>query len=304
MMETVSTNEAMLSDYAERIVELVLSSNVRLPASLPRSGKIVSVNNALAFLKRHAQMLARCGPQLSMPRIAFHWTAEANLQSIAETNLRVPDGANLKRKNGAAFGHGIYLAPRFRDFREDFSNGASVAVMALVITGRQQVRRPRSEARGVLELPDDFDSVRGFVSNRPCETWVLPEADLVLPCFLVDELALQEATEVLQAVIHLISASAEAEGSSGHHQSSAEQAPHDSCSFRRWGRGKLIMNTCPEQSAENAAQSQESTLQRNLGQADEKTPQRDHEETAADIKTQLHGVAHRRRWQARTEKLR
>merc|ERR1711920_714290 len=158
-------------------------------------------SNVLAFLRRYLKMVAHCGAEISKPRIAFHWTAPENFESIAGSNLRVPAGVG---KNGAAFGHGIYVAPNFRDFHKDFGKGTSVAFMCLVLTGRQEVRRPRSEKRGVLELSKEFDSIRGLLSDRPCETWVIPTADLVLPCFLVDELARKAAAETLDSVIKFI----------------------------------------------------------------------------------------------------
>lgn len=227
-MENLGSNKASWSEYALRIVTLIQHSDVRLPAGLPSSGKIVRKANVEPFLRRYSQMVECCGTKASKPRIAFHWTASENFASIADSNFRVPDGVG---KNGAAFGHGIYVAPNFRDFREDFSKGTSVALMCLVLTGRQEVRRPRSEARCVLELSDEFDSIRGLLSNRPCETWVLPTADLVLPCFLVDELARKEAAETLNAVIELVCESCQFETTS-------HEAPAGTCSNRRWHRNK------------------------------------------------------------------
>eukprot|EP00969_Alexandrium_andersonii_P144537 6391437-Alexandrium_andersonii.AAC.1 len=33
----------------------------------------------------------------------------------------------------------------------------------------------------------------GRLPGRPCDTWVFPASDQVMPCFLVDELALPQA---------------------------------------------------------------------------------------------------------------
>lgn len=196
--------EKVLRDRAQRIVALIQNSEVRLASGLPRDGKVASFQNAMLFALRYLRMVHQRGAEISTPQIAFHWTAESNFQSIVESNLRVPDGVDVRRKHGAAFGHGIYTCPDFRTAKEDFSHGTSSCFMCLVLTGRQQVRQPRSEKRGILDLPAEFDSIRGRLSLRPCDTWVLPEADMVLPCFLVDELALKEATVVLRAVISLL----------------------------------------------------------------------------------------------------
>eukprot|EP00746_Dinoflagellata_sp_MGD_P010792 gnl/MRDRNA2_/MRDRNA2_122423_c0_seq1.p1 gnl/MRDRNA2_/MRDRNA2_122423_c0~~gnl/MRDRNA2_/MRDRNA2_122423_c0_seq1.p1 ORF type:complete len:418 (+),score=63.45 gnl/MRDRNA2_/MRDRNA2_122423_c0_seq1:130-1383(+) len=196
--------EKVLRDRAQGMVALIQNSEVRLAAGLPRDGKVASFHNAMLFSLRYLRMVRQRGADISTPRIAFHWTAESNFRSIAESNLRVPDGIDVRRKNGAAFGHGIYTCPDFRTAKEDFSHGTSSCFMCLVLTGRQQIRQPRSEKRGILDLPAEFDSIRGRLSLRPCDTWVLPEADMVLPCFLVDELALKEATLVLRAVISLL----------------------------------------------------------------------------------------------------
>lgn len=289
-------NDAALLQRTEVIVKILRNTDVCLPAGLPMAGRIVRRANVLAFLRRYIDMVACCGADLSRPRIAFHWTAEENFQSIADSNLHVPDGINFKRKNGAAFGNGIYVAPRFRDFREDFSNGASVALMCLVITGRQQVRRPRSEARGVLQLPAEFDSIRGLLSNRACETWVLPEADLILPCFLVDELALQESCEVLRAVINLICEPAEVRTSALRGTDGSTSAPRDVHVMRRWYREQLQAGTTTYPIERGLVQ--ESKLPNGLGQKDEQSA----DVETLNVKSQLQADPQRRRWRARATK--
>lgn len=197
--------EAAVVERAGRVVELLQRADVKLPADLPAGGQVLGEDNALLFVARYARMLKERGPQAAKPRVAYHWTAEANFQSIAESNLRVPDGAGVKKKHGAAFGRGIYTSPDFRFAREDFSYGASATFMCLVLTGKQEHRYPRSQS-SLAALTQGCDSVTGRLPGRPCDTWVFPASDQVLPCFLVDEVALPEALAALRAAAAVLEA--------------------------------------------------------------------------------------------------
>eukprot|EP00929_Paragymnodinium_shiwhaense_P070962 TRINITY_DN36045_c0_g1_i2.p1 TRINITY_DN36045_c0_g1~~TRINITY_DN36045_c0_g1_i2.p1 ORF type:complete len:977 (-),score=131.76 TRINITY_DN36045_c0_g1_i2:137-3067(-) len=195
--------QAALLDRATRLVELLKKADIKPPAGMPQGGTVVGEDNALLFLARLVQMLRERPAEEAAPQIAYHWTAESNFQSIAESNLRVPDGANVKKKHGAAFGRGIYCSPDFHFAREDFSYGASATFLCLVLPGKQMHRNP-GQARNQQDLPRGFDSVKGRVPGRPCDTWVLPSSEQVLPCYLVDELALPDALRVVRAAIALL----------------------------------------------------------------------------------------------------
>lgn len=195
--------EAALLQRSGRLFELLKGADVRLPAGMPAGGQVLSEDNALLFVARFARMLAQRGPEAAAPKVAFHWTAEANFQSIAESNLRVPDGASIKKKHGAAFGRGIYASPDFRFAKEDFSYGASATFMCLVLIGKQEYRQPRSHNNS-RDISHEFDSVKGRMPGRHSDTWVLPESEQVLPCFLVDEVALGPASDALRRAIALL----------------------------------------------------------------------------------------------------
>jgi len=230
----------------ERTLRLVAllrdAEEVKAPRGVPCEGKVVSFDNALAFLQRYLRFLRDLGPELASPQVTFHWTAEENFQSIVESNLRVPqadaaDEGGVKKKHGAAFGRGIYTCPDYKMAKEDFSYGASATFACLALTGRQLVRHHgkghgRSDSRG-----PDFDSVTGRLPGRNCCTWVFPASDQILPCFLVDEVAIPAAVAKLRQAIALIrEAWPDANPQAPTALQTMEEAEEDDAATNRWRR--------------------------------------------------------------------
>eukprot|EP00439_Symbiodinium_sp_Y106_P025528 s2628_g3.t1 len=188
----IEVDEDVVTDRTVRLVELLRNAeDVRPPKGLPCEGKVVSFDNALAFLFRYVRFLRELGPDLASPQ---------------ESNLRVPsaDPAGVKKKHGAAFGRGIYTCPDYKMAKEDFSYGASATFACLALVGRQKVRH-HGKGHGLSESHGaDFDSVLGRMPGRNCATWVLPASDQILPCFLVDEVALPAAVAKLRQALALI----------------------------------------------------------------------------------------------------
>lgn len=204
LVEAVSEGEVV--DRALRLVALLReAADVRAPAGVPCEGKVVSFDNALRFVARYRRFVKDIGDEAACPRITFHWTAEENFQSIVESNLKVPNReAGIKQRHGAAFGRGIYTCPDFKMAKEDFSYGASATFVCLVLVGRQLTRH-HGKGHGLSECRgEDFDSVLGRLPSRYCGTWVLPESDQILPCFLIDEVAISAALEKLREAIALL----------------------------------------------------------------------------------------------------
>ncbi|CAK9028415.1 unnamed protein product [Durusdinium trenchii] len=96
----------------ERTLRLVAllreAEEVKAPKGVPCDGKVVSFDNALAFLQRYNRFLRDLGPKLASPQ---------------ESNLRVPkadptEANGVKKKHGAAFGRGIYTCPDYKMAKE------------------------------------------------------------------------------------------------------------------------------------------------------------------------------------------
>jgi len=221
------TNEDEEEDDATAAVERALSLvallreavEVRAPPGVPCEGRVVNFDSAVRFVARHRRLAREHGPEVACPRVTFHWTAEENFQSIVESNLRVPDrpaafsgggsadaetGAAVKRRHGAAFGRGIYTCPDYRMAREDFAYGARATFVCLALPGRQRVRQHRPRQGHLACGGADFDSVVGKLPGRYVDTWVFPDSDLLLPCFLVDEVAIPAAVEKLREASALL----------------------------------------------------------------------------------------------------
>ncbi|CAE8584288.1 unnamed protein product [Polarella glacialis] len=204
-VETAAESEEMM-ERALEIVRTLRSFTVRAPAGMPCAGSVVNFDLAVRFVRRHARMLRQRGPELALPRVTYHWTAEENFNSIIEQNLLVPDGETVKKKHGAALGRGVYTCPDFRFAQEDFSYGAPACFVCLVLLGRQEERHVRDKAKYSAKaqgVDSGFDSITGRLPGRYVDTWVLPDSDLLLPCFLVDELALREALIAITAVVRV-----------------------------------------------------------------------------------------------------
>ena len=81
---------------------------MQAPAGVPCGGQVVCFDHAWAFVKRQRRLQLRLGADHAQTRVAYHWTAEDNFESIVQTNLKVPDpeANGIKKKHGAAFGRG------------------------------------------------------------------------------------------------------------------------------------------------------------------------------------------------------
>eukprot|EP00933_Yihiella_yeosuensis_P002016 TRINITY_DN10331_c0_g1_i2.p1 TRINITY_DN10331_c0_g1~~TRINITY_DN10331_c0_g1_i2.p1 ORF type:complete len:681 (+),score=154.22 TRINITY_DN10331_c0_g1_i2:45-2045(+) len=251
-----------LLDRSARLVELLRAAEVQLPAGLPKDGKIVREDNALLFVARYVQMLRRRGSDIAVPRVAFHWTAESNFQSIVDSTLRVPDGANVKKKHGAAFGPGIYTSPDFHFAKEDFSYGAVATFMCLGLPGKQLHRQPGSK-KNHLGMPQGFDSVVGRLPGRPCDTWVFPEVDQLLPCFLVDELALHDASKILLEASKILTEPWPA--GTPHHKDSADSVNDDHSSVHFIGDDASSVFVVAASDGGSCLDTKASTIESNSG---------------------------------------
>jgi len=196
----------IIADRALRLVALLREApDVKAPPGVPCEGKVVNFDAAMAFVMRYCRMVLGAGADMARPRVTYHWTAEENFQSIVETNLRVPNPETngVKKKHGAAFGRGVYTCPDFKMAKEDFSYGAAATFVCLCLPGRQRVRR-HSPGQGLKECKGkSFDSVIGLLPNRYVHTWVFPESSQLLPCFLVDEIAIPAALAVLKQAMQI-----------------------------------------------------------------------------------------------------
>ncbi|CAJ1400626.1 unnamed protein product [Effrenium voratum] len=265
-------DDAEVSDILmERTLQLVAllryAEEVKAPKGVPCEGKVVSFDNTLAFLRRYRKFVKQLGSELALPQVTFHWTAEENFQSIVESNLKVPnaDSSGVKKKHGAAFGRGIYTAPDYKMAKEDFSYGASTTFACLAITGRQMTRQ-HGKGHGLSDCRGaDFESVVGRLPGRNCVTWVLPSSDQILPCFLVDEVAIPAAVAKLREAILLIRepwpeapspAPSELAGMEGlDTDERVPDCPQDSMGsrWRRADRGYSAAAACPDREDETDA---------------------------------------------------
>ncbi|CAK0861220.1 unnamed protein product [Prorocentrum cordatum] len=180
------------------VAELLLSAEPPAPPDMPQRGQIVDFDHLLRFVRQHRRMCDLRGFDAARPRVVYHWTSEANFESIVASGLRVPDGGSVAVAHGSSFGNGIYVSPDFRYGEEFFGYGARAAFMCLGLPGRQHFGKPDVDGLG---QPDGYDSAVGREGQRGVDEWVFFRADQLLPVFLVDKLGVVIARDAAAAAI-------------------------------------------------------------------------------------------------------
>jgi aprataxin and PNK-like factor len=149
--------------------------------------KISKIENVLkpelvaAFETRWNGMTQKIGANLTKPCIAYHGTAETNINSILEKGLLVPgkgDGKTVQHATDSGWwGGGIYLSPD-SSLSIGYCRGGKKLLICSVIMGRRF---------NVTERMDGADLKENYDSHVACNgtEWVLFEPSQVLPCYLV-----------------------------------------------------------------------------------------------------------------------
>lgn len=122
---------------------------------------------------------------LAGPRVVYHWTPSINFKSIINTNLQVPDQKHiLNQTDNGYYGAGIYASPSFLSFQQ-YAHGKGGCFLCLGLPGRQHIASKKQD-RG---RPCRANHETHVSPNQ--QEWVFFSSDQLLPCFLIDEVALQ-----------------------------------------------------------------------------------------------------------------
>jgi len=153
-----------------------------------QSGQVIAkIENVLKpelvalYEARWATMKKTLGTDLSKPNIAYHGTAEANINSILERGLLVPgkgSGADVKHAtDNGWWGGGIYLAPD-PQLSIGYCRGGKKLLICSVLMGRRYIVNQRMDGAGLQAGHDSHVACGGT-------EWVIFEPSQVLPCYLV-----------------------------------------------------------------------------------------------------------------------
>jgi len=149
--------------------------------------KIHSIENVLKpelvenFENRWRKLKQERGEKLARPQIAYHGTAEQNIESILERGLLVPGkgrGKDVGHATDTGFwGGGIYLSPNAQT-SVGYCRGGKRLLVVSVLMGMAYTVQTRMDGQ---------DCQPGFDSHIACggNEWVLFDPNQVLPCYLI-----------------------------------------------------------------------------------------------------------------------
>lgn len=115
--------------------------------------------------------------------VVYHWTREANINTIIDNNLRVPgdvnsDGSRIQTANGERYGRGIYAATDL-NYGRHYGRGARGAFLCLALPGVfRHGRRRVDQLLSTGKLPDS-------ICDGPLR--VYRSSAQLLPLFVTDE---------------------------------------------------------------------------------------------------------------------
>ena len=91
---------------------------------------VVNFDHSVPWLERHAREVSANGSAKIL--IVFHGTAKHNFRSIIDSNLKVPDGQEVKHATDEGyFGKGIYTSPSI-SYASAYGKGNPKVIAALV----------------------------------------------------------------------------------------------------------------------------------------------------------------------------
>jgi len=186
-IEDGNNQEQMLAMQSHRYLpneDVMKFINVGVKTSGQTISKIENVLKpelVAAFEAQWENMKKKRGHELSRPNIAYHGTAEQNINSILERGLLVPGRGTGKDVGHATdsgwWGGGIYLAPD-PQLSIGYCRGGKKLLICSVLMGKRY---------NVTQRMDGADCQAGYDSHVACSgaEWVIFEPSQVLPCYLV-----------------------------------------------------------------------------------------------------------------------
>jgi len=182
-----NTSEALLEMHAHRylpndqIVYFIEEGVKRNNVKIAKIENILKPELVVRFERRWNQLKGTRGEALAQPKIAYHGTAEANINSILERGLLVPgmgEGGDVRHAtDNGWWGKGIYLAPD-PGLSIGYCRGGSKLLICSVLMGKTFDVTNRLDGQGVTP---------GYDSHTACNgsEWVIFDPSQVLPCYLI-----------------------------------------------------------------------------------------------------------------------
>jgi len=186
-MDDGNNQEALLQMHAHRylpndqIIHFIEDGVKRNNVKIAKIENILKPELVVKFERRWNQLKSSRGDKLAQPQIAYHGTAEQNIDSILERGLLVPgmgEGGDVKHAtDNGWWGKGIYLAPD-PGLSIGYCRGGSKLLICSVLMGKTFTVNSRIDGQGLSA---------GFDSHTACNgtEWVIFDPNQVLPCYLI-----------------------------------------------------------------------------------------------------------------------
>jgi diadenosine tetraphosphate (Ap4A) HIT family hydrolase len=186
-MDDGNNQEALLEMHAHRylpnsqILEFMEDGIKRNNVKIARIENILKPELVVRFEKRWGELKVLRGQQLAQPQIAYHGTAEGNIDSILDRGLLVPgmgEGTDVAHAtDNGWWGKGIYLSPD-SSLSIGYCRGGSKLLICSVLMGRPYNVQARMDGQGLKEGYDSHIDLSG-------KEWVIFNPAQVLPCYLI-----------------------------------------------------------------------------------------------------------------------
>jgi len=186
-LEEGNNQEALLEMHAhrylpnEQIIQFIDEGVKRSDVKIAKIENILKPELVVRFERRWNQLKAQRGDVLAQPQIAYHGTAETNINSILERGLLVPgvgEGHDVTHAtDNGWWGKGIYLSPDpFLSI--GYCRGGSKLLICSVLMGNTFTVNQRIDGQGLMAGYDSHTAEAG-------KEWVIFDPSQVLPCYLI-----------------------------------------------------------------------------------------------------------------------
>jgi len=147
-----TTQEALLEMHShrylpnEQVLEFIEDGVKRNNMQIAKVENVLKAELVVEFEAAWEEMKKKRGIELARPQIAYHGTAETNINSILDRGLLVPGqgkGADVKHATDSGWwGKGIYLSPNSQLSVGYCRGGKSLLVCAVIMGKKIQVHQP------------------------------------------------------------------------------------------------------------------------------------------------------------------
>eukprot|EP01123_Difflugia_compressa_P000107 TRINITY_DN10211_c0_g1_i1.p1 TRINITY_DN10211_c0_g1~~TRINITY_DN10211_c0_g1_i1.p1 ORF type:complete len:342 (-),score=35.25 TRINITY_DN10211_c0_g1_i1:80-1084(-) len=182
-----SNQESLLEMHAHRylpnhqVIDFIENGVKQNNVKLAKIENVLKPELVARYEKRWGELKAKRGELLARPQIAYHGTADTNINSILERGLLVPgmgEGTDVSHAtDNGWWGGGIYLSPN-AGLSIGYCRGGKRLLICSVLMGKPYTVNERIDGQGLKTHHDSHIACNGT-------EWVIFDPAQVLPCYLI-----------------------------------------------------------------------------------------------------------------------